>query len=116
MEEDEMLKYLTMALLMALAMPVSRADDDDKNRGQVVSDCNQRANARNLKGHDRKDFVDWCVARSDRFDDAQGNRYSDCNARANQRGLGNEERREFIDSCVGHDDRTSDDFWGRYRD
>src|SRR5262245_34545731 len=111
-----MLKYITIVLLLGLVAPVSRADDNDKNRGQAVSDCNQRASARNLKGQDRKDFVDWCVARSDPFDDSQGNRYSDCNARANQRGLRNEERRDFIDWCVGRDERTSDDYWDRYRD
>jgi hypothetical protein len=101
-------RYLTMALLLAVAAPASGADDD-KNRGQVVSDCNQRASARNIKGQDRKDFLDWCVARSDPFDDSQGNRYSDCNSRANQRGLRNEERRNFIDWCVDRDDRAARD-------
>jgi hypothetical protein len=57
-----------MALLLALAAPGSYADND-KNHGQVVSDCNQRANARNVKGQDRKDFVDWCVDRDERTSD-----------------------------------------------
>lgn len=111
-----MLRYLTMMLLVALTIPVGRADDDrnrgandDSNRGQVVSDCNHRANAREVKGQDRQDFVDWCVARGDPFDDAHVSRFSDCNTRATERGLHDEARRDFIDRCVDRDDRIGDD-------
>jgi hypothetical protein len=102
-------------LLLTLAIPVSRADDDhnrgqdEGNRGQVVSDCNHRANARELKGQDRQDFVDWCVDRRDPFDDNRVNRYPDCNALAAQRGLLNEARRDFINRCIDSDERIGDD-------
>jgi hypothetical protein len=103
-----MFRYLTMMVLLALAIPASRADDDT-NRGQVVSDCNQRANARNLTGQDRQDFVDRCVTRHDTFGDDQADRRSDCKARAAERGLRDEARRAFMDRCIGGDDRASDD-------
>ena len=75
--------------------------------GQTVSECNHRANERNLKGQDRKDFVDWCVARNQSYSDAQGNRYSECNARANERRLEGDARRDFLEWCVDRDDRIA---------
>jgi hypothetical protein len=46
-------------------------EDWDKHRrldqrytyGQIVSHCSQRANSIGLGGHDRREFVDWCVDR-----------------------------------------------------
>ena len=55
-----MLRLITLTLLAAIAAPASFADEQGpRNRGQSVSDCNHRANERNLKGQDRKEFVGW---------------------------------------------------------
>lgn len=103
-----MLKCPMIVLLLALTIPVSQADVDT-NRGQVVSDCNQRASARDLQGQDRQDFVDRCVARHDTSGEEHANHHSDCKARADARGLRDEARRDFINQCVGPDDRPSHD-------
>jgi hypothetical protein len=114
-EEDKMSRYLTMMALLALTIPVSRADvnrnpgQDDGIRGQVVSDCNHRANTRDLKGQDRQNFVDWCVDRRDPFDGNHVNRYPDCSAIAAERGLLDEARRDFINRCLDSDQRIGDD-------
>lgn len=110
-----MFRYVTVIAALALAIPVSQADADKNrgqdatNRGQVVSDCNHRANARELKGHDRQDFVDWCVDRRDPFDDHQVKRFPDCNALAAQRGLFDEARQDFINRCLDSNERIGDD-------
>jgi hypothetical protein len=110
-----MFRHVTLIALLALAIPISQADDDrnraqdDSNRGQVVSACNHRANAGDLKGQDRQDFVDWCVGRGDPFDEEQANRFPDCNALAAERGLHDEARRDFVNRCLDSDARIGDD-------
>ena len=88
------------------------------NHGQVVSDCNHRANDRNMKGQDRQDYVEWCTSRGYRYTTQYGPRYWDsdrsCYARANDRGLTGDRREDYLRSCLGKDDdRVVDD---RYRD
>jgi hypothetical protein len=82
------------------------AYQDDANRGQVVSECNHRANARNLKGQDRKDYTEWCESRGARYkyDD---NRYSgerNCYEKANKKGLSGDKRANFLDKCFAENE------------
>jgi hypothetical protein len=79
------------------------------NHGQMVSDCNHRANERNLKGHERQDYVEWCTSRGYRYTNPQyGARYRDtdrsCYSQANDRGLTGDRRTDFLRSCLGKDD------------
>ena len=79
------------------------------NHGQMVSDCNHRANDRNLKGHERQDYVEWCTERGYRYTNPQyGTRYWDtdrsCYSRANEGGLTGDRRADFLRSCLGKDD------------
>jgi hypothetical protein len=76
----------------------------DDNHGQVVSECNHRANERNLKGHDRKEWTEWCEERGTRHS-YDYNRYSTdrkCYQKADNKGLNGDKRRKFINDCLDH--------------
>jgi hypothetical protein len=72
-----------------------------ENHGQVVSECNHRANDRNLKGQDRKDFVEWCESRGARYqyDDKRYDGEKNCYQKANNKGLTGDKRANFLDKC-----------------
>ena len=100
-----MLRLFAITLLVAIAAPVSRADDSRaQDRGQAVSECNHGVNERDLKGQDRKDFVGGCLSRQamndDRMSDDRRDRYRECHARAAARGLHDASRRQYIEDCV----------------
>ena len=97
-----MSKYLAALVLAAVIGPLAHADDENKqdNRGQAVSECNHRANEREMKGQDRQDFVDWCTARQQTWSDDSWNRYRECYDRAIDRGLKDDKRHEFIETCI----------------
>ncbi len=90
-----------------LALGVAQADDhkgqgqNKSNHGQVVSECNHRANERNLKGHERKDYVEWCESRGGhhRYDDGRYHSEKHCYQKANDKGLSGDKRRNFLDKC-----------------
>jgi len=87
------------------------------NHGQIVSDCNHRANERGIKGQERQDWVEWCTSRGYRYTTQYGPKYWDsdrsCYARASDKGLTGDRREDFLRSCLGKDDdRHVDD---RYR-
>lgn len=76
------------------------------NHGQVVSECNHRANERNLKGQERKDFTEWCQSRGARYK-YDYNRYDgerNCYQKANNKGLSGDKRANFLDKCLGGGD------------
>jgi hypothetical protein len=76
--------------------------DDDGNRGQVVSDCNHRANEKNLKGKDRQEYVEWCNDRGEhyKYDDRRYDQDRSCYRRAEEKGLSGDFRRAFIQDCL----------------
>jgi psiF repeat len=81
-----------------------RYDDKgkDSNHGQVVSECNHRANERNLKGKDRKEWTEWCEERGSRHN-YDYRRYSsdrNCYQKADNKGLTGDKRRKFINDCL----------------
>jgi hypothetical protein len=85
----------------------NRYDDKNKvasNHGQVVSECNHRANERNLKGQDRKEWTEWCEERGSRHN-YDYRRYSadrNCYQKADNKGLSGDKRRKFINDCLGN--------------
>jgi len=90
------------------------SDDKHKgqgNHGQAVSECNHRANERNLKGSERKDFVEWCESRGARYkyDDKRYDGEKNCYQKANSKGLTGSKRENFLDKCLGKD---GDDYYG----
>jgi hypothetical protein len=100
-----MLKQLALILPLAIAAaavqagPAVNAGSDSGNRGQSVAECNHRANERDLKGQERRDFVERCAG-----EERSDNAYRECYARASERGLRNAERREYVESCMGNGD------------
>ena len=82
-----------------------------ENHGQVVSECNHRANDRNLKGQDRKDFVEWCESRGARYkyDDKRYDGEKNCYQKADNKGLTGDKRQNFLQKCLGGSD---DNYYG----
>lgn len=78
----------------------------DSPQGQVVSECNHRANDKNLKGQDRKDFVEWCESRGARYkyDDRRYDGERNCYQKANDKGLTGDKRANFLEKCFGGGD------------
>lgn len=98
---------------------------DDKGKGekkmthgQVVSECNHRANERKLKGKDRQRFVEWCTDRGERytFDDRRYKYDEDCYKRADRKDLSGIKRTTFIAECAAKRDRDYDRERERDRD
>lgn len=87
-----------------------RNDDkhkDASNHGQVVSECKHRANERNLKGQDRKEWTEWCEERGGRYN-YDYKRYSsdrNCYQKADNKGLSGDKRRKFINDCLDRPNR-----------
>lgn len=109
-----------IALLAAcLAAPVAGAGGSSKGgkpegepRGQTVSGCNHQANDLGVKGKERQDFVERCIARGGnhwRVEDARRR----CVERAERQGMRGEARAEFISRCRAYrDDSRGDVFFG----
>jgi hypothetical protein len=76
--------------------------NDDGNRGQVVSECNHRANSKELKGKERKEYVEWCTERGERYhyDDRRYDQDRSCYRRADEKGLSGDFRRVFVQDCL----------------
>ncbi len=121
------MKCLTSLALLAAMLAVAPAHaDQDKNKGgndpssshgQVVSECNHRANERNLKGQDRKDYVEWCQTRGPRYsyDYGRYDRDRDCYRKAYDKGLTGDRRKSFLDNCLDGDGGKRDtDGVGKY--
>ena len=87
------------------------AHKGDASHGQVVSDCNHRANDRNLKGQDRKDFVEWCESRGGRhkYDYGRYDGEKSCYQKANNKGLTGDKRQNFLQKCFAE---RGDDYYG----
>ena len=74
----------------------------EDNHGQVVSDCNHRANQKELKGKDRQDYVEWCTDRGERhqYDDRRYDQDRSCYRKAGEKGLSGDTRRAYIQDCL----------------
>jgi hypothetical protein len=77
-------------------------EDAQDNRGQTVSECNQRANERKLKGKDRQEFVEWCTdhGAQSQYSERSYNEDRGCYRKADEKGLSGDKRRNFINECV----------------
>ena len=120
------MKIMTLTLLAAClaAAPVAGASDRQQGgtaqgepRGRAVSGCNHQANEAGVKGKERQDFVERCMARGgDQLRARDVNR--SCRERAGRQGLKGAAREEFISRCRGYRDDVRDEagFAGRLRD
>jgi hypothetical protein len=80
---------------------------DASNRGQVTSECNHRANDKNLKGQERKDYVEWCQSRGARYGyrDDDYKRERGCYQSVFDKMLGGEKRQSYLDECLREAER-----------
>ncbi len=85
----------------------SKHDGKDANHGQIVSECKHRANERNLKGKDRKEWTEWCEERGSRhnYDYGRYNTDRNCYQKADNKGLSGDKRRKFINDCLDRPNR-----------
>ena len=81
---------------------------DDGNHGQVVSECNHRANAKKLKGKERQEYVEWCTDHGERhhYDDRRYDQDRSCYRKADDKGLSGDFRRVFIQDCLRKQERN----------
>jgi hypothetical protein len=118
------MKPALLAALSLLAMTHALADDakraakpvehahtsraDESSRGQIESDCNHRATSRELTGHDRQDYVEWCTSRGHRYDrdyvDGYWNADRICYGKADDRSLTGDRRAKYLADCLQRDD------------
>jgi hypothetical protein len=99
----------TAQVAVAQGQSQGKGKDDHKggpNHGQVVSECSHRANERNLKGHERKDFTEWCESRGARYkyDNDRYGKERDCYQKANKKDLSGDKRAKFLDKCFAETD------------
>src|SRR5512145_2713687 len=80
--------------------PENAGRADAENRGQIVADCNQRANERSETGQDRKDFVEWCLDNARPRDERSWDRDGACYSQANDRRLSGRERSDYLNACI----------------
>lgn len=120
------MRIMTIALLTAClaAAPAAGAEGNQKHsngqsepRGQTVSGCNHQANDVGVKGKERKNFVERCIARGGDKWRAEDMKRS-CSERAERQGMKGEAREEFIHRCRGYRDDPLDEaaFGGRLRE
>jgi hypothetical protein len=71
------------------------------NKGQVTSDCNHLANQRNLKGQERKQWVEWCQDRGGayHYDDNRWKSERSCYQKADDKGLSGDKRKKYLKNC-----------------
>jgi hypothetical protein len=78
--------------------------------GQTVSGCNHQANELDLKGQERKAFVDRCIAAGgDARSPEESGRH--CRRKADDLSLKGDLRRDFLDLCRSYRDGDRD--WRR---
>jgi hypothetical protein len=80
---------------------------ESSNHGQVTSECNHRANDKNLKGQERKDYVEWCQSRGARYGyrDDDYKRERGCYQSVFDKMLGGEKRQSYLDECLREAER-----------
>ena len=87
-----------------------QGQDVDKGKkgeppGQQVSGCNHQANELDIKGQERKTFVDRCIARGgDQYDATASTQR--CRERAERMGLKGAARDDFLHSCRQYRDEV----------
>lgn len=90
-------KLLTAMLLSCLCVSAYAGPQQEK-----MKTCNADANAKALKGDERKAFMKTCLssASNDSGLTAQQTRMKTCNADASTKALKGDERKAFMKSCL----------------
>jgi hypothetical protein len=91
-----------ISLVIALALCALPAMADNSQQ-QKMKDCNAQANAKNLKGDDRKTFMSSCLSSApaaSTSSNSQQQKMKDCNAQANSKNLKGDDRKSFMSTCL----------------
>ena len=97
-----MRKHRTLALviLLALSSGVLRADNSQQDK---MKKCNSEANAKHLKGDERKNFMSTCLsanAEEPAGNMSQQDKMKKCNQVANDKHLKGDDRKNFMSTCL----------------
>ena len=122
--KNPVLAVALSAVLSTSFIATAQADNgqgqgaDKSNHGQVVSECNHRANERKLKGQDRKEFVEWCESRGARYgyDDNRYSRERECYRKADNKELQGDKRQKFLANCLDVEVAYKDDKGSKDKD
>jgi hypothetical protein len=96
-------------MVAALALPGFAQDTTKKPSAaqqaqqQKMTDCNNQASAKNLKGDERKTFMSSCLSGSAAAAPAkmtQQEKMTDCNKQASAKNLKGDERKKFMSTCL----------------
>jgi hypothetical protein len=81
---------------------------DDDSRGKVVSECNHRANTKELKGKERQEYLEWCTDHGERhrYDDRRYDQDRSCYRKADDKGLSGDFRRVFVQDCLRKQEKS----------
>ena len=81
---------------------------DDDSRGKVVSECNHRANTKELKGKERQEYLEWCADHGERhrYDDRRYDQDRSCYRKADDKGLSGDFRRVFVQDCLRKQEKS----------
>ncbi|MCY0628768.1 PsiF family protein [Klebsiella pneumoniae] len=97
---------LLMTLLFGLIFisAVGAAEKTPTPQQQRMTDCNQQASAKMLKGEERKTFMSQCLKKRPRprrkGAHPQQQKMSDCSKAATAKSLKGDERSTFMSSCL----------------
>ena len=98
---------LLMTLLFGLIFisAVGAAEKTPTPQQQKMTDCNQQASAKALKGDERKTFMSQCLKKETTTSQGkaltpQQQKMSDCNRAASAKSLKGDERSTFMSTCL----------------
>ena len=98
---------LLMTLLFGLIFisAVGAAEKTPTPQQQRMTDCNQQASAKMLKGEERKTFMSQCLKKETTTSQGkaltpQQQKMSDCSKAATAKSLKGDERSTFMSSCL----------------
>jgi hypothetical protein len=82
--------------------------ENDDTRGQQVSECNHRANERNMQGKDRQEFVEWCTEHgaAHKYDERRFAQDRPCYRKADEKGLSGDLRRVYVQDCLRRQEKA----------
>jgi hypothetical protein len=95
-----MSRAMTLAISLVLALPLHAQEKKEAPKKpptaqqQRMTDCNQQAGAKGLKGDERKKFMSGCLK------DKPQDRMAKCNVDASGKGLKGDARKKFMSECL----------------
>ncbi len=92
--------FQKLLIAVAIALPIAAFAAEEKKptpQQQKMAACNQEANAKNLKGDDRKAFMSKCLSTAKQ---TQQEKMTACNKEATAKNLKGDDRKAFMSKCL----------------